>query len=253
MRKFIYFLALYLFIGMMACHSEDTQKSVLIYTKNGEGFVHDNIAESVKALKEICDELGVSYKVSDDPAIFNAEFAGKFDAVIFSNTNNEAFNSQEQRNIFQKFIQNGGGFVGIHSACGSERDWPWFWAMVGGKFLRHPPFQPFDIKVINKNHQSTEFLPDVWKWQDECYYMNQLNPDINVLLAADLTTINDPDMENYPGETFGNLFPLAWYHEYDGGREFFTALGHDQKHYKDETFRRHLSEGIQWALKLENK
>ncbi len=184
---------------------------------------------------------------------FNAEFASKFDAVIFSNTNNEAFNTEEQRNIFQKFIQNGGGFVGIHSACGSERDWPWFWAMVGGKFLRHPPFQPFDIKVINKNHQSTEFLPDVWKWQDECYYMNQLNPDINVLLAADLTTINDPDMENYPGETFGNLFPLAWYHEYDGGREFFTALGHDQKHYKDETFRRHLSEGIQWALKLENK
>ncbi len=70
MRKFIYFLALYLFIGMMACHSEDTQKSVLIYTKNGEGFVHDNIAESVKALKEICDELEVSYVVSDDPSIF---------------------------------------------------------------------------------------------------------------------------------------------------------------------------------------
>jgi len=253
MRKFIYFLALYLFIGMMACHSEDTQKSVLIYTKNGEGFVHDNIAESVKALKEICNDLEISYVVSDDPSIFNEEFASKFDAVIFSNTNNEAFDTEEQRNIFQKFIQNGGGFVGIHSACGSERDWPWFWAMVGGKFLRHPPFQPFDIKVINKNHPSTEFLPDVWKWQDECYYMNQLNPDINVLLAADLTTINDPDMENYPGETFGNLFPLAWYHEYDGGREFFTALGHDQKHYKDETFRRHLSEGIQWALKLENK
>jgi len=241
-----------LFVGMASCHSDGIQKSVLIYAKNGEGYVHDNIAESVKALKEICDEMEILYEVSDDPAIFDQEFASRFNTVIFSNTNNEAFDTKEQKNIFQKFIQNGGGFVGIHSACGSERDWPWFWAMVGGKFVSHSPFQTFDLEVIDKNHPATEFLPDVWKWQDECYYMDNLNPDINVLLVADLNTVDDPNMDTYPGETFGKTFPLAWYHEYDGGREFFTALGHDPKHYMDDNFRAHLSGGIRWALKLED-
>ena len=60
-------------------------------------------------------------------------------------------------------------------ACASERDWPWFWANVGGLFVRHPKFQKFDIKVIDKSHSSTNFLPDVWKWEDECYYLNNLN------------------------------------------------------------------------------
>ena len=235
-------------MGMI--QEQESNKKVLIYTKNGEGFVHDNIEKSVIALKEICDDLGISYVVSDDPSVYTADFSKKFDAVIFSNTNNEAFETDEQRRIFQEFIRNGGGFVGIHSACGSERDWPWFSAMVGAKFVRHPAFQPFDIKVLNNQHPSTSFLPDTWKWEDECYFMNQINPDINVLLAADLTTINDPEMEQYPGDTFGNLFPLAWYHEYDGGREFFTALGHKKKHYKDENLIQHIRGGILWVLEM---
>jgi type 1 glutamine amidotransferase len=234
-------------------YTGNSGKKVLIYTKNGEGFVHDNIPQSVEALKALCEAKEISYTVSDDPGIFDANFSEEFDGVIFSNTNNEAFDNEDQRKVFKDFIQNGGGFVGIHSACGSERDWPWFWAMVGGKFVRHPPFQPFDIKIINKDHSSTDFLPDPWKWEDECYFINHLNPDINVLLAVDLKTIEDEEMEKYPGDTFGDLFPLAWYHEYDGGREFFTALGHDPEHYKDESFRKHLTAGILWALDLQNK
>ena len=225
-------------------------KNVLIYTRNGEGYVHDNISASVDALKKICAQLGVSCQESDDPSIFGDQFSRQFDAVIFSNTNNEAFENEQQKLVFKSFIQNGGGFIGIHSACGSERQWPWFWAMAGGKFVRHPPYQPFVIKVIDKNHPSTDFLKDQFEWTDECYYMNYLNPDIHVLLVADLTTIEDPEIEIYPGNTFGDLFPLAWYHEFDGGREFFTALGHDEKHYEDEDFIRHLSGGIRWVLQL---
>lgn len=253
MKRVTFFLVLSCFVIMGSVRSQDSGKNVLIYTKNGEGFVHDNISKSVVALKKICDDLGINYVVSDDPSVYNTDFDKEFDAVIFSNTNNEAFDSDEQRKIFQKFIQNGGGFVGIHSACGSERDWPWFSAMIGAKFVRHPAFQLFDIKVLTKEHPSTSFLPDIWSWADECYFMNQINPDINVLLAADLTTIDDPEMEQYPGDTFGDLFPLAWYHEYDGGREFFTALGHDKKHYKDENLIQHIRGGIIWVLKMNEK
>ena len=226
------------------------QKRVLIYTRNGEGYIHDNIEASVKALQEICNEMKVETEVSDNPGSFTNENMDRFDAVIFSNSNNEAFLTEDQRIAFQKFIRSGGGFIGIHSAGGSERNWPWFTAMLGGKFLRHPPLQPFEIKVIEKNHPSTSILPDTWKWEDECYLLNNLNPDIRILLAVDLTTVKDEDRDVYPGKTFGDLFPLAWYHEYDGGREWYTALGHKPDHYSDTLFRQHLLGGIRWILEM---
>jgi type 1 glutamine amidotransferase len=224
------------------------QKKILIYTRNGEGYVHDNIEASVKALQEICNEINVETEVSDNPESFSGVNLSRFNAVIFTNTNNEAFLTEDQRDEFKEFIKSGGGFIGIHSACGSERNWPWFWAMLGGKFLRHPPLQPFDIRVIDKNNPSTGFLPDPWKWEDECYFMNNLNPDIHVLLAVDLNTIKDENMDEYPGKTFGDLFPLSWCHQFDGGREWYTALGHKIEHYSDPLFRQHLSGGIRWVL-----
>ena len=241
------------YILMLFCCSHPNiqgQKKILIYTRNGEGYIHDNIEASVKALQEICNGIKVETEISDNPESFTTENLERFDAIIFTNTNNEAFISDDQRNAFQKFIRSGGGFVGIHSACGSEREWPWFWAMLGGKFLRHPPLQPFDIKVIERNHPSTSFLPDIWKWEDECYYINNLNPDIHVLLAVDLTTIEDENRDEYPGSTFGDLFPLAWYHQFDGGREWYTALGHKPEQYSDSLFRQHLLGGIKWVLDM---
>ncbi|MBN1765034.1 MAG: ThuA domain-containing protein [Sedimentisphaerales bacterium] len=223
-------------------------KNVLIYTRNGQGYVHDNIPASVECLEEICRNNNWTCEVSDNASVFTPEKISTFDVLVFSNTNNKIFDSDAQKQVFKDFIQNGGGFAGIHSACGCERDWPWFWSNLGGKFVRHPKLQPFDIKVIDPDHPSTSFLPDVWKWQDECYFMDHLNPDIHVLLAADLSTIDDNEKVLYPGTVFGQLFPLCWYHEFEGGRQWFTALGHQPEHYSDESFIKHLTGGIRWAM-----
>jgi len=233
--------------------SEHPAGNVLIYTKNGKGFVHKNIAASVECLEKICDHNSFTFEVTDDAAVFSKERIAAFDLLIFSNTNNQTFDTPEQKKVFQDYVRGGGAFVGIHSACGSERDWPWFWANLGGKFLRHPKFQKFDIKVIDQKHPSTSFLDPVWKWEDECYFINHLNPDIHILLAADLTTIDDGKKEQYPGDVFGDLFPLCWCHEFDGGRQWYTALGHQPEHYKDENFMKHLAGGILWAIKKSDK
>ena len=45
-------------------------KRVLIYTRNGVGYVHDNIAASVAALEEICAGLGIETVATDSPAVF---------------------------------------------------------------------------------------------------------------------------------------------------------------------------------------
>lgn len=228
--------------------SAQSQPRVLIFTRNGEGYVHDNLAASVTALQAICDKHGIATAVTDSPEVFTKEQLDQFNAVIFTNTNNEVFDTDAQRLAFKRYIQAGGGFMGIHSACATERRWPWFWAMVGGAFVRHPALQPFDIAVIDHHHPSTEFLGNVWQWEDECYLMNHLNPDIRILLAVDLRTLKDDQIDKFPGNMFGHYFPLAWYHEFDGGRQFYTALGHKIEYYQIPEFVGHLEGGLLWTL-----
>lgn len=221
---------------------------ILIYTKNGEGYVHDNIAASVGAMEKICEAEGMFTEVSDDPAVFTPENLARFDALIFANTNNKGFDTEAQKKAFQEYIRGGGGFVAIHSSNATERDWPWYRAMVGGKFLRHPPYQEFDVLVTDPAHPSTAHLPERWTVRDECYYSYHLNPDIHVLLSADLSTIEDEQKSEYPGEVFGTQFPLCWCHEFEGGRQWYTALGHDIGFYEDPLFVEHLRGGLLWVL-----
>lgn len=229
------------------------QKRVLVYTKNGKGFVHTNIATSVEALKKIGILNNLIVDVSEDPSVMTSEKLARYNCLVFSNTNNEIFETEEQRRAFVSYIHNGGAFVGIHIVSGSERNWPWFHEMIGGLFKRHPAFQSFEIKVIDRNHPSTVMLPEIWKKEDECYFMTELNPNSHVLLAADLRTVIDTEKEVYPGRVFGDYFPLAWCHQFEGARVFYTALGHADKDYLDPLFIKHLTGGILWALDKNSK
>lgn len=222
-------------------------KKILVYTKNGEGYVHDNLAASIAAIKKLGKENGFEVDATDSATIFTSAKLQDYDVIIFSNTNNQTFDTEAQKIAFQKYIRSGGGFMGIHSATGSERSWPWYWKLVGGKFMRHPRFQQFEIEVIDRDHPSTRFLPEVWIREDECYFINKQNPANHVLLAARLPKIVDEKKSEYPGDTWDDLIPIAWCHEFDGGRQWYTALGHAIEHYQDPTFMRHILGGIEWV------
>jgi type 1 glutamine amidotransferase len=227
-------------------------KKVLVYTRNftpdGKGYVHDNIATSVDALRRLGAENGFTVDASGDPEVFTTENLKQYRALVFSNTNNEAFKDQAQRDAFQAYVRAGGGFVGIHSASGSERNWPYFWAVVGGKFVRHPKLQKFTIRVKQPDHPATKGLPAAFEWEDECYYLDHLNPAIQVLLVTDPAALDDPRKSEYPGDRFGDSLPLAWYQTFDGGRQFYTALGHKKEHYSNPLLRNQILGGILWAM-----
>ncbi|CAH1001751.1 hypothetical protein LEM8419_02657 [Neolewinella maritima] len=222
---------------------------VLLYTRNGEGFVHDNIPASIAAIEGLGEQYGFEVVASEDPAMFTPERLADFDVLVFSNTNNGVFDTPAQRQALKDYIAGGGGFVGIHSACGTERQWPWFARMLGGKFHRHAKRQDFDVAVLDADHPSTNFLPPTWHIEDdECYYLKQLNPNIHVLLAADLTTVTDEEGKTtYPADTFGDYFPTSWYHTSGGGRQWYTSLGHRIEHYSDPLYLQHILGGIRWA------
>lgn len=229
----------------------ETTTKVLIYTRNhvtnGTGFVHDNIETSVTALKEICAQNGIACDVSDNPEVFTAENLKQYKSLVFSNSNNEAFSDPAQSKAFVGFVENGGGFVGIHSASGSERKNPDFKRVLGGRFVWHTANQKFTVVVADKTHPSTTSLPERWEWKDEGYLCD-LEPNLHVLLEMDATTVASPKREAWKLKFEGDRYPLAWCHTVGKGRSFYTALGHDKEAYADPAFRQHLEGGILWSI-----
>jgi type 1 glutamine amidotransferase len=248
MKRLIGLLAL---LALTAPTLADEPK-VLVYTRNfvtsGTGYVHDNIADSVAAIRKMGAENGFAVDASDDPGVFTTANLRQYRVLIFSNSNNEAFENEAQRAAFKEFIHAGGGFVGIHSASGSERNWPYYWSVVGGKFLRHPRLQKFTIRVKDANHPATKDLPATFEWEDECYFLEFLNPDLHPLLVTDPTRLDDPGRAQHSDDLFGDSMPLAWSLKVDGGRAFYTALGHKKEHYANPLFARHILGGILWAM-----
>lgn len=217
--------------------------NVLVYTKNGKGYIHQNIDAASKALQELGAQNGFAVTVSDNPGLFTEENLKKFTLIIFNNTNNDVLDTDEQKIAFMRFVQAGGGFVGIHSATGTFRNWPWFKRLIGGTFVKHANHQVFKEIVIDNTHPSTSFLPRIWSNDDECYYVKEVNPDLKVLVVHDLASVNDKDKPEF----YGGSFPSVWCHEFDGGRQWYTSLGHDAPTYDTEIFRKHLLGGIQWV------
>ncbi|MCU0785944.1 MAG: ThuA domain-containing protein [Verrucomicrobia bacterium] len=227
------------------------ERRVLVYTKNQTRtnlYVHDNIAASVVALKKLGADNNFLVDVSDDPAVFTGDNLKKYKALVFDNTNNEIFDTEEQKTALQNYIHAGGGFVGIHSATGSMRKWPWFWALIGGKFKRHAAMQTFTLKVKDATDISTAHLPASFEWTDEFYYVDNIPDGRHVLLVGDLTTVKDAGKAQFPGKAFGDDYPLAWRHEFEGGRAWYTSLGHKKEHYSDPKLSKHILGGIRWAM-----
>lgn len=245
--------SLFLTLTLTASLCLAAEKKVLVYTRNytpdGKGYVHDNIKASSEAIRKLGKENGFAVDVSNDPTVFTDENLKQYKALVFCNSNNEAFANDEQRAAFKRYIQHGGGFVGIHSASGSERKWDYYQAVLGAKFRRHPKQQKFEVRVVDPKHPATCDLPSTFVWgPDECYYHDSFNKDIKPLLVVDPGKLEDPKKKEYPGDRFGKAMPLAWYHTYDGGREFYTALGHNIPQYKDPLLTKHILGGILWAM-----
>ena len=220
---------------------------ILFYTKNGKGYVHDNIASSVTAIQALSKQHGFAVDVSDDPAVFTDDNLKQYDALVFSNTNNDVFDTDAQRVALMRYMQAGGNFVGLHSASGTERKWKWFKDMLGGTFFWHEPGQSFTVKILDDKNPSLAHLPAAWKREtDEFYFVKEMAVNLHVLAVNDHTTIQKPAGKAL--DTFGTIFPSVWWHEYDGGRAFYTSLGHQKEDYEKEDLKKHILGGIEWAI-----
>lgn len=228
---------------------------VLVYTKNGKGYVHDNIPFAVAAIKEIAKKEKFKVTVSEDPAVFTEEYLKQFNLLIFPSTNNDVFDNDQQRLEFRRYIEAGGGFVGLHSVTGTERNWEWFKMFIGCTFSWHAPFQQFNVRTTNPDHPSMKNMPLIWIREDECYFGKQLYPVTQVMMAHDLNSLNPANKLDIikHGGSYASYYPAVWYNNFQGGHAWITTLGHDKSSYSDPVYINHMTKGINYIASVTSK
>lgn len=225
---------------------EPGRARVLVFSKTA-GFRHDSIPDGIRAIIELGAVGGFEVEATEDSNAFAPENLSRFRAVVWLSTTGEVLNDEQQR-AFEQFIRAGGGYAGIHAASDTEYEWPWYGRLVGAYFKTHPPVQPAVNVVEIPDHPSTRMLPPRWERTDE-WYSFRTNPrgreGIRVLMTLDETTY-EPG-----GASMGDDHPIAWFHEFDGGRAWYTGGGHTSESFSEPLFREHLLGGIRWAAGMD--
>lgn len=209
---------------------------VLIFTET-RGFRHNSIPDAIAALEALADSAGIETDLAGDSSgVFTDANLANYDAVIWSSTTGDVLNNDEQA-AFERYIRAGGGYMGIHAASDTEFNWPWYGELVGAYFDRHPSVQQA-VQVVEDNvHPSTAHLGSLWTRTDEWYdYQSNPRSRVNVLLSL--------DEESYNGGGMGSDHPSAWFHEFQGGRSWYTGGGHTSGSYAEDDFRAHLLGGL---------
>ncbi len=236
---------------LTACASISTPAEaprVLIFS-HSTGYRHASIEEAVVALRQSSEEAGYSVEATEDPDVFSAARLANVDAIILlDNTTNRQnpetdFFSGARGEAFQAFVRRGGGVVAIHGASGGHPNWPWYRQMLGAFFERHPPGeQDGRVTIVSPDHPATRGLPTTFVRHDEWYYFIDYDPTVRVLATWDPASIGEPDV---------NPNPISWVHEFEGGRVFYTGMGHFAEHYREPIFKAHLAGALRWVLRLE--
>jgi cytochrome c len=238
-------IALISSLGLVSCNKRSGDPKVLVFSKTA-GYYHESIPEGIAAIQKLGAENGFTVDTTTNAESFNEENLANYSTVIFLSTTADVLNHYQEAD-FERYIQAGGGFVGIHAAADTEYEWGWYGRLVGGYFSDHPGIndphpnvQAGKITKTGEKHPSTEFIPESWERTDEWYSYKNINPDTKKILML--------DENSYQGGMDMGEHPIAWYHEYDGGRAFYTGGGHTKESYTEELFLKHLLAGIQYAI-----
>ena len=226
------------FICMISIAAK-SQKHILVFSAT-KAFRHASIPAGKIALMQIGANNHWIVDTTEDPSVFTKKGLRKYKVIVFLSTTGNIFND-EQKEALQHYIRKGGGYVGIHAATDTEHDWPWYNDLVGAYFKNHPKPQSLKYDVIDKNFPATSFMPDTMRRFEEIYNFDSFKKEaVHVLITADEKT--------YTGGTMKDFHPAAWYHEFEGGRVFYTAWGHAPETFKEPLFIQQLTEAIKWAM-----
>jgi cytochrome c len=218
--------------------SVSAQTKVLVFSKTA-GFRHGSIPVGKIAIMQLGKENGFAVDTTENASAFNDANLKQYNAVVFLSATGDVLDHVQQA-AFERYIQSGGGYMGIHAATDCEYFWPWYGKLSGAYFKSHPKQQNAKLVVHDKSHISTSHLPDTWERYDEWYNFKKVPDHVKVLISI--------DEKSYQGGENGDNHPMAWYHEFDGGRAFYTELGHTNESFADPLYLKHILGGIKYAI-----
>lgn len=232
------FATLLLLAVSLTMQAQKGKKKILVFSKTA-GYHHASITDGTAAIIKLGSTNGFAVDTTSNSAAFTDKNLKQYAAIVFMNTTGNVFDTL-QKQSFVKYIHKGGGFMGIHAATDTEMQWDWYIRLVGAVFSNHPKPQVANIVVVDSTHAATQHLPRPWRKMEEWYNFKEIPQDVHVLLAV--------DESSYEGGKNGTFHPLAWYHNFEGGRSFYTALGHFPDAYTDPLFLQHILAGINYAM-----
>lgn len=217
---------------------------VLIFS-HSTGYRHASIEAGVAAIRALAAKEGIEVEASESPALFDGDLS-RFDAIVLVSTTTDPKRPESEwfvgarRETLQRFVRGGGGIVAIHAAADSHYHWPWYARMIGGRFERHPPGTPKGtLSRTGSDHPAVRPLPERFERADEWYYFQDWSPAAQLLLTLDPASIGEKDV---------NPNPVAWAHVFEGGRVFYTAMGHTEQSFAEPLMLEHLRGGLLWAV-----
>ena len=241
MQRLVPLALLFAALGVpVATRSQDTSR-VLVFSKTA-GYRHSSIGVGLAAIRKLGQENGFSVDATEDAGAFTSKNLRGYRAVVFLNTTGDVLDAAQQDD-FERYIQAGGGYVGIHSATDTEYEWPWYGRLAGAWFTSHPNnpnVRKGTYHVLDKSHPSTQGFPDTLVREDEFYNFKSIDPTIHVLIEI--------DEKSYQGGTNGDHHPMSWYHDFDGGRAWYTNMGHTEATFSEPLFLQHLLGGLRYAM-----
>ncbi|OCF44643.1 hypothetical protein I317_01530 [Kwoniella heveanensis CBS 569] len=231
---------------------------ILVYTYT-DGYRHDSIPTAIEALAKGKERWGVEFEFEfeEDKGRFTDEGLQWYDAIMFVSVTGEALDNEGQK-AFQRYLQKGGNFIGVHAATVALPQSDMYKQSIGALFEWHPVLQDATFKKEGDSHPATAHIPNGWRFGEEVYYFTS-DPRDNgavVLLSVDENSYNN---EGYQSSN-GNPHPIAWYIDppktsqplaegiSKGGRVFYTALGHSNETWQDDIFMEHVVSGLIWTL-----
>ncbi|MAL17805.1 MAG: Crp/Fnr family transcriptional regulator [Balneola sp.] len=227
--------------------SAQPQFKALLFTKTA-GWHHESINEGVDGIRKLADRHQFQVDWQEQANRISSENLKQYDVIIFLSTTGDILN-EEQQKAMEEFIQSGKGFVGIHAASDTEYEWEWYTQLVGRMFEIHPANQTTRVTVLDSSFPGMERMPESYLWTDELYEFGEEKVEgLNYLMTIDESYYEvQPAWGDKKTEGMGDFHPVAWYHEFDGGRSFYTAFGHMPQTYSDNMFLEHIYGGIYWA------
>ena len=222
-------------------HTQDNIK-VLAFSQVEPGIYHHlSNLNGIALIERLGKKRGWDVDVTHDSGTFNDARLAQYDVVAFINTTGNILNKTQQF-AFERYIQNGGGYLGTHSAADTEHDWEWYGKMLGGYFKSHPDVnQLASVNLENNKHPANILMSETVDILEEWY-----NYSANVRKKSGFTVLMTVDESTYTGGEMGDDHPITWAHEYNSGRAFYTGFGHFFQ--KDHPFLANIiAGGIEWA------